>query len=146
MDLRFPTYSETEPFGNPFLTKIEGLNEEDVRKELPVPRDPYLSLGDITNLAKFAIGKDLSKFSFPVFINEPFTILHKVGEFMAFTDLLTHASKQPDPYVRMAYVLAETMAQQWLVLNRTKKPFISLIGETFEIVTDKFKFYGENVS
>jgi len=88
----------------------------------------------------------LSKFSFPVFVNEPITILQKAAEFMGFYDLLTFASKQDDPYIRMAYVLAETCAVQWFVLNRTKKPFISLIGETYELVTDKFKFYGENVS
>jgi hypothetical protein len=35
---------------------------------------------------------------------------------------------------------------QCLILGRTSKPFISLLGETFELVTNKFKFYGETVS
>ena len=65
---------------------------------------------------------------------------------MAFTDFLTYASKQDNPYVRMAYMMAETIAAQYLVVGRTKKPFISLIGETYELITDKFKFFAENVS
>lgn len=72
---KYPIISETESFGNPLLTKIEGLTEEEQRDELPVPRDPYLNLSDVAELAKVAIGKDLSKFSLPVFINEPLTIL-----------------------------------------------------------------------
>lgn len=32
-----------------------------------------------------------------------------------------------------------------MALNRTSKPFISLLGETYELITDKFKFVGECV-
>jgi hypothetical protein len=46
----------------------------------------------------------------------------------------------------MALVSTFVAATQWFVVNRTSKPFISMIGETFEAVTDKFQYYGENVS
>ena len=40
----------------------------------------------------------------------------------------------------------EQAAMQWLIQGRTKKPFDPLIGETYELVTDKFSFYSENCS
>ena len=43
-------------------------------------------------LFKDLIGKDITKFSLPVFINEPTNILMKPAEFMFFNDYLTQAS------------------------------------------------------
>ena len=43
-------------------------------------------------LAKAIIGKDLAKYSLPVFVNEPTTILQKCAEGMIFTEYLTFAS------------------------------------------------------
>jgi hypothetical protein len=40
-------------------------------------------------LLKDLVGKDLSKFSLPVFLNEPTTILQKSAEMMFFTNFLT---------------------------------------------------------
>jgi oxysterol-binding protein 1 len=45
-------------------------------------------------LLKDLVGKDLSKFSLPVFLNEPTTILQKSAEMMFFTNFLTLASKE----------------------------------------------------
>ena len=45
-------------------------------------------------LFKDMIGKDLSKFSLPVFINEPTNILMKPAEFMFFNNYLTEASEK----------------------------------------------------
>jgi hypothetical protein len=75
MDKTVPEFSPTNTIGNPILTKIEDLPEDKERKELPVPRNPYMDLSGLTKLAKVVMGKDLSKFSLPVFINEPLTIL-----------------------------------------------------------------------
>ena len=65
---------------------------------------------------------------------------------MAFSDFFTKASQEKDPFKRMLNMAAFNAATQWFVINRTSKPFISLLGETFEVVTEKFKYYGENVS
>ena len=97
-------------------------------------------------LMKTIIGKDLSKYSLPVFLNEPLSILQKSAEFLAFSDLFEQASQEPDPLKRLVLVSTFVCATQWFVVNRTAKPFISILGETFEVVTDSFKFYGENVS
>ncbi len=43
-------------------------------------------------LFKDLIGKDLTKFSLPVFINEPTNILMKPAEFMFFNSFNTEAS------------------------------------------------------
>jgi hypothetical protein len=47
------------------------------------------------------IGKDLSKFRLPIFINEPLTILQKTSELFAFSEIITDASKEKDPLLRM---------------------------------------------
>ena len=56
------------------MTKIEDIPLDIERDALPVPRDPNMSIADLTQLAKVIIGKDMSKFSMPVFLNEPLTI------------------------------------------------------------------------
>ena len=56
-------------------------------------------------LIKAVVGKDLSKYSLPVFINEPLTILQKTAEILCFTDLLTTASIEKDPLKRMALIV-----------------------------------------
>ena len=45
----------------------------------------------------------------------------------------------------MLDVVSFIIASQWVVNKRSAKPFISLLGETYELVTDKFKFLSEHV-
>ena len=45
-------------------------------------------------LFKDLIGKDITKFSLPVFINEPTNILMKPAEFMFFNHFFTEASQK----------------------------------------------------
>jgi hypothetical protein len=47
----------------------------------------------IWKLLKDIVGKDLSKFSMPVFVNEPTSILQKAAEYMFFTNFFEKASK-----------------------------------------------------
>jgi len=97
-------------------------------------------------LAKTVIGKDLSTFSLPVFLNEPTTILQKLAESYAiWSDYLVDAADEPDPIVRMQHIATYLAAIQWNVNGRTDKPFIALLGETYELITDKFKFVAECV-
>ena len=84
------------------LVKIANINEEkfavvdceEKRLSLPVMKEQKLNLDMIWKILKDLIGKDLSKYSLPVFLNEPLSILQKTGEMMFFTDLLTKASKE----------------------------------------------------
>ena len=139
-------FSEDSPYCNPSMTKIVGISEP--RKALPLKPEGYkpMDLSKLMTLMKTIIGKDLSKFSLPVFLNEPLSILQKSAEFLCFADLFEEAVTEPCPFRRMVLVSTFAAATQWFVVNRTSKPFISMLGETFEIVTDKFQYYGENVS
>ena len=103
-------------------------------------------MSKIVTLVTTLIGKDLATYSLPVFMNEPMTILQKTAEVMGFTEYITKASKEKDPFLRMINVAMFNAATYWCTVGRTGKPFISLLGETYELVTDKFKYYGENVS
>ena len=46
----------------------------------------------------------------------------------------------------MVLVCSLVCASQWFNNKRTSKPFSSLVGETYELKTNKFKFVGECVS
>ena len=48
------------------------------------------------------IGKDLSKVSMPVQLNEPINTLQRLGEEMEYCHLLDTAAHTHDPYMRMA--------------------------------------------
>jgi hypothetical protein len=68
-------FSEDSPYCNPSLIKILDISEP--RKSLPVKPEGYkpMDLAKLMTLMKSIIGKDLSKFSLPVFLNEPLSIL-----------------------------------------------------------------------
>jgi hypothetical protein len=92
------------------------------------------------------IGKDLTRFSMPVFINEPTNVIMKPAEFMFFNEFLTLASKESDPNKRMLYVALNQITPFFCVTFRLGKPFNPLLGETYELVTPEFRFFGEMVS
>lgn len=47
------------------------------------------------------IGKDLSRVSMPVALNEPVSLLQRLSEELEYTDLLDVANHIDDPYERM---------------------------------------------
>ncbi len=53
---------------------------------------------------------------------------------------------EEDPYKRMAMMCAYTCSQASCVKDRTLKPFNSLLGETYELVTTKRRTIVEQVS
>ena len=73
-------YGVTEPFVS---------NVEQVRLTIPGPTGIKIKPQLLWKLLKEVIGKDLSKFSMPVFINEPLSILQKPSEFMFFSHYMT---------------------------------------------------------
>lgn len=56
------------------------------------------------------------------------------------------ASNEPNSLVRMAYVAAYSASRYHSVLGRINKPFNSLLGETYELVTTKYRYISEQVS
>lgn len=119
---------------------------DDVRKSLPIFKEPKLDLGMMWKLFKDLVGKDLSKFSLPVFLNEPLTVLQKAGEMQFFNSLITQASLEEDPVKRITLIAVHSAASQNLICGRTAKPFNPMLGETYELVTPNYRFFSESVS
>ena len=46
----------------------------------------------------------------------------------------------------MVHMATYTCATYSLVINRIQKPFNPMLGETYELITDKFRLYSELVS
>jgi len=56
---------------------------------------------------------------------------------------LEKASSEDDSLVRMAYVCAFMMSRYCSAVDRVQKPFNPLLGETYELVTNKFRLITE---
>jgi hypothetical protein len=101
------------------------------------------------NILRKAIGKDLSKISLPVILNEPIGILQRLCEELEYSDLLDAASGLNDQFDRMVYIAAFVISGYSSSNYRTgAKNFNPLLGETYELVRpDKgWKYVAEQVS
>jgi hypothetical protein len=61
-------------------------------------------------------------------------------------DLLQRAAKEDNPFMRLALVTVHMLSSFNLTKGRTKKPFNPMLGETYELVTEDFRFIAEQVS
>ncbi|SGY27552.1 BQ5605_C124g13324 [Microbotryum silenes-dioicae] len=118
-----------------------------LRQRLPITTDnrPPVSLWAIL---KGSIGKDLTKISFPVFFNEPTSMLQRMAEDVEFSDVLDHAAAQEDATRRIAFVAAFAMSNYSSTIGRIAKPFNPMLGETFEFadLSKKYRYISEQVS
>jgi hypothetical protein len=82
-----------------------------MRLQLPSENNFKVKASVIFQLLKELIGKDLSKFTMPVWVNEPLSMLQKGGEMMYFvTHYLSKAEKyNNDPGMRMVCVALAAM-------------------------------------
>ncbi|KAF8995937.1 Oxysterol-binding protein-domain-containing protein [Cyathus striatus] len=145
-----PTRSETAPSNIP-----DGMNVNmdaykaytHLRKRLGVRADnrPSTSLWSVL---KHSIGKDLTKISFPVFFNEPTSMLQRMAEDMEFSECLDVAATERDPLRRIAFVAAFAMSNYSSTIGRIAKPFNPMLSETFEYVRidKKYRYVSEQVS
>ncbi|GAA6003099.1 hypothetical protein JCM10207_001988 [Rhodosporidiobolus poonsookiae] len=127
------------------LTPYKGY--EHLRSSLPITNDdrPSVSLWAIL---KGSIGKDLTKISFPVYFNEPTSMLERMAEDMEFSECLDAAAAEQDSTKRIAYVAAFAMSNYSSTIGRIAKPFNPMLGETFEYVDikKKYRYVSEQVS
>lgn len=91
------------------------LDIEEERIALPVLRNPKLTAGTMWTILKDMVGKDITKYSMPVILNEPLSGLQKQFEVFSFNYLLTKASQEPDSLKRMAYVSTYSIARFYYV-------------------------------
>ncbi|EJF58501.1 Oxysterol-binding protein-domain-containing protein [Dichomitus squalens] len=118
-----------------------------LRDRLSISSDdrPPMSLWAVL---KNSIGKDLTKISFPVFFNEPTSMLQRMAEDMEFSECLDAAYAEQDPHRRIAFVAAFAMSNYSSTIGRIAKPFNPMLSETFEYVRhDKqYRYVSEQVS
>lgn len=115
------------------------------RDALPSDHDPKTYI-KIWQLIKNSIGKDLTKMTLPVTINEPLSLTQKVLVILEYQDLIVKAAQSGDSLLRMGYVLAAHFLSLSSNAFSAKKPFNSLLGETYELVTPDFRGVSEQVS
>ncbi|KAA0716126.1 Oxysterol-binding protein-related protein 6 [Triplophysa tibetana] len=118
------------------------------RSCLPAPAPDTANI-NLWNILKNNIGKDLSKVSMPVELNEPLNTLQHMCEELEYTELLDKAAHMDDPYERMVIVAAFAVSGYSSTYYRAgSKPFNPLLGETYECVREDkgFCFFSEQVS
>ncbi|GFR88998.1 oxysterol-binding protein [Elysia marginata] len=99
-------------------------------------------------ILKSCIGKDLTKITFPVALNEPISMIQRLSEYMEYSFLLEKAARADNPVDRLEYVcgfVTSALSANWM---RPGKPFNAILGETYELVRPEmgFRFLGEQVS
>ena len=65
---------------------------------------------------------------------------------MEYNHLLDQALEMSDPMKRLAYVAIYSMTLLTGVERNSTKPFNPLLGETFEFISEGFRFLAEQVS
>ncbi|KAI9513276.1 Oxysterol-binding protein-domain-containing protein [Russula earlei] len=137
----------SEPLLPKHLDKSQYVGYRVLRQELDLKSDnrPPTSLWSVL---KHSIGKDLTKISFPVFFNEPTSMLQRMAEDMEFSECLDAAFEERDPLRRIAFVAAFAMSNYSSTIGRIAKPFNPMLSETFEFVRlDKeYRYLSEQVS
>uniref|UniRef100_A0A3Q3AXC1 Oxysterol-binding protein n=1 Tax=Kryptolebias marmoratus TaxID=37003 RepID=A0A3Q3AXC1_KRYMA len=118
------------------------------RTFLPAPC-PDTSNINLWNILRNNIGKDLSKVSMPVELNEPLNTLQRMCEELEYSELLDKAAETEDPFERMVLVAAFAVSGYSSTYYRAgSKPFNPLLGETYECIREDkgFCFFSEQVS
>ncbi|XP_074642132.1 oxysterol-binding protein-related protein 3-like [Tubulanus polymorphus] len=118
------------------------------RSKLAAPK-PEMGDFSLWNLLRKNIGKDLSKISMPVTLNEPINVLQKLCEELEYSELLDKAAECSDPFERMIYIAAFSVSGYAASYYRAgQKPFNPLLGETYECLREDkgWRFIAEQVS
>lgn len=125
---------------------FDPLYEYSRRTTLPVPKKEMKL--NVWQFASSAVGKDLSRFGLPVFLNEPLSMLQKLCENFQYAYLLNNAAQEPNPFMRLAYCACFCIGGFVMNPLRTTKIFNPLLMETFEYIDNEqnFRFYSEQVS
>jgi len=123
------------------------LDCDEYRVQLPVLRNCYVGPSMMWKVLKDLIGKNITTFSLPVFVNEPITTLMKGAEMMPLiNEYMMKACQEEDSLKRMVWMATLNAALNFCNKGRTGKPFNPLLGETYELVTPTYRLFSEAVS
>ncbi|XP_069585974.1 oxysterol-binding protein-related protein 3 [Ranitomeya imitator] len=126
--------------------EVDGFRKHRTCLPAPCPNTSNISLW---NILRNNIGKDLSKVSMPVQLNEPLNTLQRLCEELEYSELLDKAAETQDPFERMVYVATFAVSAYASSFYRAgSKPFNPVLGETYESVNEDkgFRFIAEQVS
>jgi len=142
---QWPEQFEQDPERFLEIQSYEGYRH--LRDRLPITADerPPVSLWAIL---KGSIGKDLTKISFPVYFNEPTSMLQRMAEDMEYSECLDAAAGEQDSLKRLAFVTGFAMSNYASTIGRIAKPFNPMLSETFELANldKKYRYISEQVS
>ncbi|XP_069814875.1 oxysterol-binding protein-related protein 3 isoform X2 [Dendropsophus ebraccatus] len=128
------------------LDVVDGFPKHRTCLPAPCPNTSNISLW---NILRNNIGKDLSKVSMPVQLNEPLNTLQRLCEELEYSELLDKAAETQDPFERMVYIATFAVSAYAPSFYRAgSKPFNPVLGETYECVDEDkgFRFIAEQVS
>lgn len=118
---------------------------ENPRRQLPFLRDPEIKL-NIWKLVKDNLGKDFTKVVAPVNLSEPLSLVQKPFESFEYIENIKKAAVTDDPTTRMMLAFTNSFLVLANSIYALKKPFNSLLGETYEYVAEGVRGFAEQVS
>lgn len=101
------------------------------RDSLPALRSPNERL-PIFKLLSSVVGQNLTRVSIPCFVNEPLSALHRGAQSLTSLSHLRRANRAETSIQRTMHALSVPLQVLIDNLERVKKPFNPLLGETFE--------------
>ncbi|XP_018122878.1 oxysterol-binding protein-related protein 3 isoform X2 [Xenopus laevis] len=138
--------SERQSLNGGSLTTVDGCYKHRTCLPATCPNTSNISLW---NILRNNIGKDLSRVSMPVQLNEPLSTLQRLCEELEYSSLLDKAAQTQDPFERMVYVATFAVSAYASSFYRSgSKPFNPVLGETYECIKEDqgFRFISEQVS
>ena len=116
------------------------------RKSLPVTCKKLNY--NVWEILKGSIGKDINRFTVPIFLNEPISMLQKLCENFQYASLLNKAAYEDNPYKRLAYSACFCIGGFSMNIYRAKKFFNPILYETFEYIDNdlNYRYFSEQVS
>ena len=121
------------------------MSQPSVRENLPAMRDPTVKFS-VVKLIKDNIGSNMAKVSMPVYINEPLSATQKTLDLLEYIDTIKKAAHCEDQFLRLGYFLALSVLGYSHGIERTKKPFNAILGETYELIGPDYRALSEQVS
>ena len=114
-------------------------------KRTQLPRTLTASKNMIAELIKAVTTKQRT---LPVYFNEPISFLQKDCEKFYYSGLLSKAASQPTTAEKMLQLSAFIIGEISFNSGRILKPFMPLIGETFEYIDNErhYRYFSEQVS
>jgi hypothetical protein len=129
-------------------TGVDSNFEPKEREILPYFKDPKQKISFWTIL-KDSIGKDITKLSVPVYFSDPMSVTQKCGQAMEYAEIMDNVMEMKgdeNALKRLAYIGVFAISMNTNLERTNTKPFNPLLGETYELVTDRFSFLSEQVS